>query len=49
MQIIDEFLRKVIEIPVDELTEDQVETQVEELRANVKTSDNMYIKELLVK
>ena len=49
MQIIDEFLRKVIEIPVDELTEDQVESQVEELRANVKTSDNMYIKELLVK
>ena len=49
MQIIDEFLRKVIDIRLDELSEDQVESQIEELRANVKTSDNMYIKELLVK
>ena len=49
MQIIDEFLRKVTDIPLDELTESQVDSQVEELRNQVKATDNMYIKELLVK
>jgi len=49
MQIIDGFLRKVLEIPMNELSEVEVESKVEELRSQVKRTDNMYVKELLVK
>ena len=49
MQIIDDFLRKVLEIPVNELSEVEVESKVEELRSQMKKTDNMYVKELLVK
>ena len=49
MKIIDDFLQKVTEIPLGKLTEEQVEARVNELKSGVTASDNLYIKELLVK
>eukprot|EP00795_Rhopilema_esculentum_P017421 gene17421-9023_t len=47
MKIIDDFLHKVTEIPLGELSEEQLEARVNELKSGVTASDNLYIKELL--
>ena len=49
IQIIDDFLRKVVELQSGEVTEEQLDSKIEELKKELKGNDNLYVKELLVK
>ncbi|KXJ23745.1 DNA mismatch repair protein Msh2 [Exaiptasia diaphana] len=48
-KIIKDFLSQVKSLPLDQLTDEQIMTEVDKLKQNVQAQDNPYVQELLAK
>eukprot|EP00794_Sanderia_malayensis_P000362 gene362-995_t len=48
-KIIEEFLRKVSDMHLETLSEEEIKQKIGQLKSNVIVSDNLYVKDLLVK